>query len=143
MPTAEQSWLKLYETYYERTEQNKKLFGKRIKQLKHMLEDDDFLEWLVNEDNKEQVLGHLLHSQGSFDDYIGVSEYDVPYIQDKDFGLISFIKTLLSALQSDHYMMNSKSRKQAKRYAELYCLYQKQSYDFSGSSYTQPQELPF
>ena len=33
MPTAKQSWLKKYETYYAQTEYNKKHYGKRIKQL--------------------------------------------------------------------------------------------------------------
>ena len=46
MPTAKDSWLKLFNTYYAATEQNKKLFGKRIKQLMVMLEDESFLEYL-------------------------------------------------------------------------------------------------
>jgi hypothetical protein len=49
-----------------------------------------------------------------------VSEYDVPYIQDNDFGLISYMKTMVGAFQSDHYMLGSIMRKQSKIYIELY-----------------------
>ena len=40
MPTAKQSWLKKYQTYYAQTEYNKEHYGKRIKQLQAMLEDE-------------------------------------------------------------------------------------------------------
>ena len=46
MPTAKQQWLDKYDTYYAATEYNRKRYGKRIKQLKHMLEDEKFLEFL-------------------------------------------------------------------------------------------------
>ncbi len=119
MPTAKDSWLKLFNTYYAATEQNKKLFGKRIKQLMVMLEDESFLEYLSNPENKDDILEFLLSSH-LFDDYIMVSEYDVPYIQDNDFGLISYMKTMVGAFQSDHYMLGSIMRKQSKIYIELY-----------------------
>ena len=119
MPTAEQSWLKRFPTYYAASEQNKKLFSKRIKQLMVMLEDESFLKYLSNPENKDDILMLLLNS-GQFDDWIMVSEYDIPYIQDNDFGLINYMKTMVGAFQSDHYMLDSNMRAQSKIYIELY-----------------------
>ena len=119
MPTAKDSWLKRFNTYYAATEQNKKLFGKRIKQLMVMLEDESFLEYLSNPENKDDILEFLLSSH-LFDDYIMVSEYDVPYIQDNDFGLISYMKTMVGAFQSEHFMLDSNMRKQSIVYIQLY-----------------------
>ena len=56
MPTAKQSWLNKYETYYAQTEYNKKHYGKRIKQLKRMLEDEEFLKFLSHTEHKEDIL---------------------------------------------------------------------------------------
>jgi len=53
MPTAKQSWLNKYETYYAQTEYNKKHYGKRIKQLQAMLEDEEFLEFLHTKNTKK------------------------------------------------------------------------------------------
>jgi hypothetical protein len=119
MPTAKQSWLKRFNTYYTATEQNKKLFSKRIKQLMVMLEDESFLEFLSNPENKDYILEFLLSSH-QFNDYIMVSEYDIPYIQDNDFGLINYMKTMVGAFQSERYMLESIMRKQSKIYVELY-----------------------
>ena len=119
MPTAKDSWLKRFNTYYAATEQNKKLFSKRIKQLMVMLEDESFLEYLSNPENKDDILEFLLSSH-LFDDYIMVSEYDVPYIQDNDFGLISYMKTMVGAFQSEHFMLDSNMRKQSIVYIQLY-----------------------
>jgi len=119
MPTAKQAWLKTYETYYAQTEYNKKHYGKRIKQLKRMLEDEDFLEFLSHKEHKEDVLTYLAKSN-HFDMYIVFSEQGEPYIADKDFGLINHMKKMLGRLQSEQYLADSIVRKQSKRYVERY-----------------------
>ena len=128
MPTAKQSWLNKYETYYAQTEYNKKHYGKRIKQLKHMLEDEKFLEFLSSKDCKEDALVFLAKSS-EFDMYITFSEQGEPYIHDHDFGLINHMKKMLGRLQSDGYLGNSTTRPQAKRYVEMYVWYQKDPTD--------------
>ena len=138
MPTAKQSWLNKYETYYAQTEYNKKHYGKRIKQLKAMLEDEDFLEFLSHSEHKEDILGYLSKSN-SFDNYIVWSEVGEPYIQDEDFGLINFMKKMLGVLQSEQYLRDSIVRKQAKRYVEMYLWYQKEPKDYLNDL----EELPF
>ena len=119
MPTAKQSWLNKYETYYAQTEYNKKHYGKRIKQLKRMLEDEKFLEFLSTKECKEDILTYLAKSN-HFDMMIVFSEQDEPYICDKDFGLINHMKKMLGILQSEQYLADSIVRKQAKRYVEMY-----------------------
>ena len=128
MPTAKQSWLKKYNTYYAATEYNRQHYGKRIKQLKRMLEDEKFLEFLSNKDSKEDVL-HFLAKSNEFDMYIAFNEQFEPYIHDKDFGLINHMKKMLRVLQSEHYIANSSSRPQAKRYVEMYLWYDKEPQD--------------
>tara|TARA_Y100001963_G_C6704944_1_gene411444 strand:- start:718 stop:1125 length:408 start_codon:yes stop_codon:yes gene_type:complete len=128
MPTARQSWLNKYETYYAQTEYNKKHYGKRIKQLKHMLEDEKFLEFLSNKNCKEDILQYLAKSN-HFDMYIAYSEQGEPYIHEKDFGLINHMKKMLGALQSERYMADSPVRPQAKRYVEMYLWYDKEPQD--------------
>ena len=125
MPTARQSWLNKYETYYAQTEYNKKHYGKRIKQLKHMLEDEKFLEFLSNKNCKEDILQYLAKSN-HFDMYIAYSEQGEPYIYDNDFGLINHMKKMLRILLSEHYIADSSARPQAKRYVEMYLWYQKE-----------------
>ena len=124
MPTEQQQWLDKYNTYHAATEYNRQHYGKRIKQLKIMLEDEKFLEFLSSKDCKEDMLTYLSKSN-EFDMYITYSEQGDPYIHDKDFGPISYIKTMLQALQSEHYMRDSMMRPQAKRYVEMYVWYQK------------------
>jgi len=119
MPTAKQSWLKRYQTYYAQTEYNKQHYGKRIKQLKRMLEDEKFLEFLSTKECKEDILTYLAKSN-HFDMMIVFSEQDEPYICDKDFGLINHMKKMLGILQSEQYLADSIVRKQAKRYVEMY-----------------------
>ena len=128
MPTAKQSWLKKYNTYYAATEYNRQHYGKRIKQLKRMLEDEKFLEFLSNKDSKEDILLFLAKSN-EFDMYIAFNEQFEPYIHDKDFGLINHMKKMLRVLQSEHYIANSSSRPQAKRYVEMYLWYDKEPQD--------------
>ena len=128
MPTAKQSWLKKYDTYYAQTEYNKKHYGKRIKQLKHMLEDEKFLVFLSSSGHKEDILEYLAKSN-HFDMYIAYSEQGEPYIHDHDFGLINHMKKMLGRLQSDGYLGNSTTRPQAKRYVEMYIWYQKEPTD--------------
>ena len=128
MPTAKQAWLKMYDTYYAATEYNRKRYGKRVKQLKHMLEDEKFLEFLSNKDSKEDVL-HFLAKSNEFDMYIAFNEQFEPYIHDNDFGLINHMKKMLRVLQSEHYIANSSSRPQAKRYVEMYLWYDKEPQD--------------
>ena len=128
MPTAKQSWLKKYNTYYAATEYNRQHYGKRIKQLKRMLEDEKFLEFLSNKDSKEDVL-HFLAKSNEFDMYIAFNEQFEPYIHDNDFGLINHMKKMLRVLQSEHYIANSSSRPQAKRYVEMYLWYDKEPQD--------------
>ena len=128
MPTAKQSWLKKYDTYYAQTEYNKKHYGKRIKQLKHMLEDEEFLKFLSSSGHKEDILEYLAKSN-HFDMYIAYSEQGEPYIHDHDFGLINHMKKMLGRLQSDGYLGNSTTRPQAKRYVEMYVWYQKEPTD--------------
>jgi len=146
MPTAKDSWLKRFNTYYAATEQNKKLFSKRIKQLMVMLEDESFLEYLSNPENKDDILEFLLSSH-LFDDYIMVSEYDVPYIQDNDFGLISYMKTMVGAFQSEHYMLESNMRAQSKVYVKLYIQHieRRRNYDIENlkDAFKTGQSLPF
>ena len=128
MPTAKQQWLDKYDTYYAATEYNRKRYGKRIKQLKHMLEDENFLEFLSNEDCKQDALLFLAKSN-EFDMYIAFNEQGEAYIHDHDFGLINHMKKMLGRLQSDGYLGNSTTRPQAKRYVEMYVWYQKEPTD--------------
>ena len=126
MPTAKQSWLNKYDTYYAATEYNKKHYGKRIKQLKHMLEDEKFLGFLSDKNCKEDILEYLAKSECcSFDMYIAYSEQGEPYIHDHDFGLINHMKKMLRVLQSENFIKYSSSRPQAKRYVEMYIWYDK------------------
>ena len=119
MPTEKQQWLEKYNTYYAATEYNRKRYGKRIKQLKHMLEDEKFLEFLSSSGHKEDILEYLAKSN-EFDMYIAFNEQGDPYIHDKDFGLINHMKKMLRVLQSENFIKNSQSRPQAKRYVEMY-----------------------
>ena len=137
MPTAKQQWLDKYDTYYAATEYNRKRYGKRIKQLKHMLEDEKFLEFLSNKDSKEDIL-HFLAKSNEFDMYIAFNEQFEPYIHDHDFGIINHMKKMLRVLQSENYIANSSARPQAKRYVEMYLWYDKEPVD------TEPlPDLPF
>jgi len=138
MPTARQSWLNKYQTYYAQTEYNKEHYGKRIKQLKRMLEDEEFLKFLSHSEHKEDILGYLSKSN-SFDNYIVWSEVGEPYIQDEDFGLINFMKKMLGVLQSEQYLRDSIVRKQAKRYVEMYLWWNKEPKDYLEDL----EELPF
>ena len=128
MPTEKQSWLNKYDTYHAATEYNRQHYGKRIKQLKRMLEDEKFLEFLSNKDSKEDVL-HFLAKSNEFDMYVAFNEQFEPYIHDHDFGLINHMKKMLRVLQSEHYIANSSSRPQAKRYVEMYLWYDKEPQD--------------
>ena len=126
MPTEKQQWLDKYNTYYAATEYNRQNYGKRIKQLKRMLEDEKFLEFLSDKNCKEDILEYLAKSECcSFDMYIAYNEQGEPYIHDHDFGLINHMKKMLRVLQSEHYIKNSNSRPQAKRYVEMYLWYDK------------------
>ena len=137
MPTEKQSWLNKYDTYHAATEYNRQHYGKRIKQLKHMLEDENFLEFLSDKECKEDILEFLAKSN-EFDMYIAYSEQGEPYIHDQDFGLINHIKKMLRVLQSENFIKNSQSRPQAKRYVEMYLWYDKEPED------TEPiPDLPF
>ena len=121
MPTEKQQWLKKYDTYYAATEYNREHYGKRIKQLKRMLEDEKFLEFLSNKDCKEDILHYLAKSECcSFDMYIAYNEQGEPYIHDHDFGIINHMKKMLRVLQSENFIKNSPVRKQSKRYVQMY-----------------------
>ena len=128
MPTAKQSWLNKYETYYAQTEYNKKHYGKRIKQLKRMLEDEEFLKFLSHKEHKEDIL-LFLAKLNEFDMYIAFNEQGEPYIHDHDFGLINHMKKMLRVLQSENFIKNSSVRPQAKRYVEMYLWYDKEPQD--------------
>ena len=128
MPTAKQSWLNKYDTYHAATEYNRQHYGKRIKQLKIMLEDEKFLEFLSNKESKEDALLFLAKSN-EFDVYITFSEQGEPYIHDQDFGLINHMKKMLRVLLSEHYIADSSARPQAKRYVEMYLWYDKEPQD--------------
>ena len=128
MPTEKQQWLKKYDTYYAATEYNREHYGKRIKQLKRMLEDEKFLEFLSNKDSKEDILLFLAKSN-EFDMYVAFNEQFEPYIHDNDFGLINHMKKMLRVLQSENFIKNSSSRPQAKRYVEMYLWYDKEPED--------------
>jgi len=137
MPTEQQQWLEKYNTYHAATEYNKQYYGKRIKQLKHMLEDEKFLEFLSNKDSKQDALLFLAKSN-EFDMYIAFNEQGEPYIHDQDFGLINHMKKMLRVLQSENFIRYSTSRPQAKRYVEMYLWYDKEPVD------TEPlPDLPF
>ena len=128
MPTEQQSWLDKYNTYHAATEYNRQHYGKRIKQLKIMLEDEKFLEFLSSSGHKEDILEYLAKSN-EFDMYIAFNEQGEPYIHDHDFGLINHMKKMLGVLQSENYIANSSSRPQAKRYVEMYVWYQREPID--------------
>ena len=128
MPTEKQQWLKKYDTYYAATEYNRKHYGKRIKQLKRMLEDEKFLEFLSNKDSKEDILLFLAKSN-EFDMYIAFNEQFEPYIHDHDFGLINHMKKMLRILLSENFVADSSARPQAKRYVEMYLWYDKAPQD--------------
>jgi len=124
MPTEKQQWLDKYDTYHAATEYNRQHYGKRIKQLKHMLEDEKFLEYLSAKECKDDIL-HFLAKSNEFDMYIAYTEQGDPYIHDQDFGLINHMKKMLRVLQSENFIKNSTSRPQAKRYVEMYLWYDK------------------
>ena len=128
MPTEKQQWLDKYNTYHAATEYNRQHYGKRIKQLKHMLEDEKFLEFLSDKDCKEDILLYLSKSN-EFDMYIAFNEQFEPYIHDHDFGIINHMKKMLRVLQSENFIKNSSSRPQAKRYVEMYLWYDKEPED--------------
>ena len=138
MPTEKQQWLDKYNTYYAATEYNRKQYGKRIKQLKRMLEDENFLEFLSNTDCKEDALTYLAKSN-EFDMYIAFNEQGEPYIHDHDFGLINHMKKMLRVLQSENFIKNSPVRPQAKRYVEMYLWYDKEP----SFNVDDPGDLPF
>ena len=138
MPTEKQQWLDRYDTYHAATEYNRQHYGKRIKQLKHMLEDENFLEFLSNEDCKQDALLFLAKSN-EFDMYITFNEQGEAYIHDHDFGLINHMKKMLGVLQSDQFIKNSQTRPQAKRYVEMYLWYDKEP----SFNVDDPGELPF
>ena len=138
MPTAKQSWLNKYDTYYAATEYNRKQYGKRIKQLKRMLKDEKFLEFLSSSGHKEDILEYLAKSN-EFDMYIVFNEQGEPYIADKDFGLINFMKKMNGTFQSERYLKDSVVRKQAKRYVEMYLWWNKEPKDYLEDL----EELPF
>ena len=122
MPTEKQQWLNKYNTYHTATEYNRQHYGKRIKQLKKMLEDEKFLEYLSAKECKDDIL-HYLAKSNEFDMYIAYTEQGDPYIHDHDFGLINHMKKMLGVLQSENFIKNSSSRPQAKRYVEMYVWY--------------------
>ena len=124
MPTEKQQWLDKYNTYHAATEYNRQHYGKRIKQLKHMLEDEKFLEYLSAKECKDDIL-HFLAKSTHFDMYIAYTEQGDPYIHDHDFGLINHMKKMLRVLQSENFIKNSSVRPQAKRYVEMYLWYDK------------------
>ena len=137
MPTEQQQWLDRYNTYHAATEYNRQHYGKRIKQLKKMLEDEKFLEFLSSKECKEDALLYLAKSN-EFDMYIAFNEQGEPYIHDNDFGLINHMKKMLRVLQSENFIKNSPVRPQAKRYVEMYLWYDKEPVD------TEPlPDLPF
>ena len=119
MPTEKQQWLDKYNTYHAATEYNRQHYGKRIKQLKHMLEDEKFLVFLSDKDCKEDILLYLSKSN-EFDMYIAFNEQFEPYIHDHDFGIINHMKKMLRVLQSENFIKNSPVRKQSKRYVQMY-----------------------
>jgi len=122
MPTEKQQLLNKYNTYHAATEYNRQHYGKRIKQLKKMLEDEKFLEYLSAKECKDDIL-HYLAKSNEFDMYIAYTEQGDPYIHDHDFGLINHMKKMLGVLQSENFIKNSSSRPQAKRYVEMYVWY--------------------
>ena len=122
MPTEKQQWLNKYNTYHAATEYNRQHYGKRIKQLKKMLEDEKFLEYLSAKECKDDIL-HYLAKSNEFDMYIAYTEQGDPYIHDHDFGLINHMKKMLRILQSENFIKNSPARPQAKRYVEMYVWY--------------------
>ena len=124
MPTEQQSWLDRYNTYHAATEYNRQHYGKRIKQLKRMLEDENFLEFLSSKECKQDALLFLAKSN-EFDMYIAFNEQGEAYIHDHDFGLINHMKKMLRVLQSENFIKNSNSRPQAKRYVEMYLWWKK------------------
>ena len=128
MPTEKQQWLNKYNTYHAATEYNRQHYGKRIKQLKKMLEDEKFLEYLSAKECKEDIL-HYLAKSNEFDMYIAYTEQGEPYIHDHDFGLINHIKKMLRVLQSENFIKNSQVRPQAKRYVQMYVWYDKEPQD--------------
>ena len=128
MPTEKQQWLDKYNTYYAATEYNRKQYGKRIKQLKHMLEDEKFLKFLASKECKDDIL-HYLAKSTHFDMYIAYTEQGDPYIHDDNFGLINHMKKMLRVLQSENFIKNSPVRPQAKRYVEMYVWYDKEPQD--------------
>ena len=119
MPTEKQQWLNKYNTYHAATEYNRQHYGKRIKQLKKMLEDEKFLEYLSAKECKDDIL-HYLAKSNEFDMYIAYTEQGDPYIHDHDFGLINHMKKMLRVLQSENFIKNSSVRPQAKRYVQMY-----------------------
>ena len=48
MRTAQETWEKRHRTKESRTDYNKRNYAKRIKQLNHMKEDEEFLNWLLH-----------------------------------------------------------------------------------------------
>ena len=136
--TEKQRWLEKYNTYHAATEYNRQHYGKRIKQLKKMLEDEKFLEFLSSNECKQDALLFLAKSN-EFDMYIAFNEQGEAYIHDHDFGLINHMKKMLRVLQSENYIADSSARPQAKRYVEMYLWYDKEP----SFNVDDPGDLPF
>ena len=134
MNTLQQTWENTYETYFERTEYNKKRFGRRVKQLLHMKDDEDFLDWLMA--NGEDL--EFLAKCGHFDEYIGFQDGE-PHLIENKFGVVDYMSKMVSWFLSDKYMNNSKARFQAKRYVELYIWYKERTAPMR----EELEELPF
>ena len=136
MNTLRQTWENEYVTHFERTEYNKKRFAKRVKQLLHMKDDEDFLDWLMaNGDALE-----FLAKSGHFDDYIGFQDGE-PHLIANKFGVVDYMSKMVSLLLSDKYMNDTKNitRGQAKRYVELYIWYKERTAPMR----EELEELPF
>ena len=71
--------------------------------------------------------------------YIVFNEQGEPYIADKDFGLINFMKKMLEYYNQNDTLADSIVRKQAKRYVEMYLWWNKEPKDYLQDL----EELPF
>ena len=107
MPTAQDSWRKIYKTNADRSLYNQNKYGKRIKQLGTMSENEDFVGWLMSSRNQvRSVLSDL-----------GYNDFETG--RSSSMNLNRTMTLILERLQSSNWVSDA-IRADAKMYVLLY-----------------------
>jgi len=112
MPTAQDSWRKLYKTNADRSLYNQNKYGKRIKQLGTMSENEDFVGWLMS--STKQVRSILAD--------LGYNGSETGLHQNSN--LNRTMNLILERLQSSNWISDA-LRADAKMYVLLYITWKK------------------